>query len=70
MFVGVNTVSILIMCVKLNVKFTGREKISEGLDHLRDVKIIKQYDKTISGKCEREHGACEGMRTGHSNSRV
>lgn len=70
MFVGSNTGSIVILCVKLNVKFSGREQVSEGLACLHDVKIIKQYDKNIFGRYESEHGACEGMRTGHSNSRV
>lgn len=57
------------MRVKLNVKFTEREQVSEWSDHVHDVKIIKQY-KNISGRYENDCGACLGMRTGHSNDRV
>lgn len=33
MFIGNNKVWTVIMCVKLNVKFIGREQVNEWLDH-------------------------------------
>lgn len=55
---------------KSNVKFTGRKQVTEWLDHLQDVKIIKQYDRNIHRRYTSDYGVCQGMRTGHPNGRV
>lgn len=58
------------MCEKSNVTFTGRVQVTEWLDHLQDVKIIKQYDKDIPRRYNSDYAVCQGMRTGHPNGRV
>lgn len=60
----------MILCEKSNVKFTGREQVTEWLDHLQNFKIINQYDKNIPRRYNSDYGVCQGMRTGHPNGRV
>lgn len=53
-FIDNNKVQIVLIHVKFDVKFIGREPVDEWLDCLQDAKIIRKYDKNIPGRYERD----------------